>query len=529
MNRPLLRAVALLAAGALASCAPKPTRPAPKDVLARHLGGDPATLDPTTTTEENAVFVEEMIFRPLLGIDAASRPVSALARSWMVSADGLTYEFHLDPFAEWEDGSPVTSDDVLFTLERIRDPKVPAFNYRESFSDVTAIETPDASTVRVRFAAPYAERLVSFNLPIVSRAAYGRSKSASDVDRHPSGSGPYRLERWDTNQAIALVRRDGVPPAVAPFRRMVFRIIPDPTVRLRAGARGDLDEFRISRDQRASAQSSADFLARNRILKVPQPIAAYLLWNLRHPFLSDPRVRRALAHSWPREDTARRLYPPDGAALVSGPYLPGAVENDPAVRPPAYDPALSARLLDEAGWRGGAGTIRQRGGRKASLELLYAAGPRVDEALAEILRSSYAKIGVELTLRKLDWAAYSEKSDAGEFDAQLTARVFLPPNPDPYSQLHSSQAPPRGQNFGFYSDPEADRVMEAARREADPARRVALYRQVHRIVAANPPADYLWGADVYWGISRKIEGVTVSSIGLFHFLPGPLGWRPAED
>ena len=71
--------------------------------------------------------------------------------------------------------------------------------------------------------------------------------------------------------------------------------------------------------------------------------------------------------------------------------------------------------------------------------------------------------------------------------------------------------------------------MEAARRESDPARRLDLYRQVHRIVVANPPADYLWGADVYWGISRKIGGVTVSSLGLFHFLPGPLGWRPVTD
>ena len=529
MNRTLVRVVALLAAGALASCARQPARPAPKDLLSRHLGGDPATLDPTTTNEENGIVVEEMIFRPLLGIDAASRPVAALARSWSVSADGLTYEFHLDPFAEWEDGSPVTSDDVLFTLERICDPKVPAFNYRESFSGVTGIETPDASTVRVRFGAPYAERLVSFNLPIVSRAAYGRAKSAADLDRHPSGSGPYRLERWDTNQSIALVRRDNATPAVAPFRRMVFRIVPDPAVRFRAGERGDLDEFRISRDQRPKAEASPAFLAKTRILKVPQPLTAYLLWNVRHPFLADSRVRRALAHSWPREQTARQLYPPAGAALVSGPYLPRAAENDPQVRPPAYDPALSARLLDEAGWRGAPGEIRRRGGRKASLEILYSAGQRVDEALAEILRSSYAKVGVELTLRKLDWAAFSEKADAGEFDAQLTARVFLPPNPDPYSQLHSSQAPPHGQNYGFYADKEADRVMEAARRESDPARRLELYREVHRIVAANPPADYLWGADVYWGISRKIGGVTVSSLGLFHFLPGPLGWRPVTD
>src|SRR6266540_4224626 len=388
MKRSLASAAALLAVCALAGCAPRAPRRAPKDVLYRHLEGDPATLDPITTTEENGIFVEEMMFRPLLGLDVECRPMPALAVSWAVSPDGLAYEFRLDPGAQWEDGSPVTSEDVLFTLERIRDPKVPAFNYRDSFSDVVAIETPDPSTVRVRFRASYAERLVAFNLPIVSRAAYSAAKSPADLDRRPSGSGPYRLERWVTNQTIALVGREDAAETRVPFRRMVFRVIPDPTVRFRAGTRGDLDEFRISRDQVAAARSSRDFLARNQILKVPQPIQAYVLWNVRHPFLADPRVRTALAHCWPREDAARRLYPPDGAALVSGPYLPGAPENDPTVRPAPYDPGLAARLLDEAGWRAGSGGTRMRGGRKASLELLYPSGRSVYNALAEILRSS---------------------------------------------------------------------------------------------------------------------------------------------
>ncbi|MDQ5872268.1 MAG: ABC transporter substrate-binding protein, partial [Acidobacteriota bacterium] len=221
----------------------------------------------------------------------------------------------------------MTSDDVLFTIERIRDPKVPAFNYRDSFNDVAAIETPDASTVRVRFKVPDAQRLLAFNLPVVSRAAYARAASATDVDRRPTGSGPYALQKWETNRSITLVRREGAAGSSASFPRVVFRVVPDSTVRFRAGARGDLDEFRIGRDQRGSAESSPEFLAKNRILKVPQPVTAYVLWNLRHPFLADPRVRRALAHSWPREETARRLYPPDGAALISGPYLPGSPET----------------------------------------------------------------------------------------------------------------------------------------------------------------------------------------------------------
>lgn len=528
MKRLLARAAVLLAACALAGCARGP-RPAEKDTLYRHLDGDPAALDPITTTEEYGILVEEMIFRPLVSLDVRGRPAPGLARSWTVSPDGMAYEFRLDPHAEWEDGSPVTSDDVLFTIERIRDPKVPAFNYRELFSAVAGVETPDASTVRVRFSEPYAERLLAFNLPIVSRRAYAGAKSPAELDRHPQGSGPYRLERWTTNQSIALVRRPGVPGSSAAFGRVVFRVIPDATVRFRAGSRGELDEFRIGRDQLSTARSSSEFTARNRILKVPQPIEASLLWNLRHPFLSDVLVRRALGHAWPREETARRLYPPDGATLVSGPYLTGAAENDPATGPPSYDPALAGRLLGEAGWRGESDGLRSRSGRKASFELLYPTGQAVYAALAEILRSSYRKVGVEVVPRALDWAAYSERSDAGEFEAQLTARVFLPPNPDPYPHFHSSQAPPRGQNYGSYRNVEADRAMEAARRETDPVRRLEAYRRVHRLLAADPPADFLWGADQYWGLSRKIEGAAVSPLGLFHFLPGPLGWRPARD
>ncbi len=98
---------------------------------------------------------------------------------------------------------------------------------------------------------------------------------------------------------------------------------------------------------------------------------------------------------------------------------------------------------------------------------------------------------------------------------------------DPYPYYHSGQWPPNGQNVGFYKNPEADRVMEAARAELDPAKRLELYRQVARVLATDPPADFLWGADQYWAMSRRVEGVEVSPLGLFHFLPGPLGWHPA--
>lgn len=519
----LAGAAAILAA-ALGCPKPSPRAPA-RDTLVFHLDGDPATLDPITINEELGLRVVEMLFRPLLAIDRERRIVPGLALSWKVSDDGRTYVFALDPKARWEDGTLVTSEDVRFTLERILDPKAGAANWRPALEDMEGVEAPDAATVRVRFRKTYAERLLAFNLPVVCAAAYRRAPET--VNRAPVGSGAYRLETWQTNQKLVLARRADASEAQAPFRRLVFRVIPDPAVRFQAGARGELDEFRITRDQRPTAEKTPEFLAKNRILKVPQFLQALIIWNCRQPLLADPRVRRALAMAWPRAETGRRLYPPDGATLVSGPYPAGAAENALEIAPPPFDPVQAARLLDEAGLTLGPDGARRRGGKKVSLELLYQAGQPLNNNLAEILRSAYGKVGIELVERPLDWAAFAQRGIAGEFDAQLTARFFLPPNPDPYPFFHSSQAPPRGGNAGFYANAEADRVMEAAEREMDDGKRLALYRQVHRLLAADPPADFLWSADQYWAVSRAVDGVAVSPIGLFHFVPGPLAWRPA--
>jgi peptide/nickel transport system substrate-binding protein len=262
------------------------------------------------------------------------------------------------------------------------------------------------------------------------------------------------------------------------------------------------------------------------LLKVPQFLIVAVVYNFHNPFLADLRVRKALALSWPRADSALRLYPPEGAMLISGPYPAIARENASDVPPPAHDPAAAARLLEEAGWKLGQDGLRHRGGKKASLEFLYPAGLPIYASIAQIFQQAYGKIGVELTLRSLDYATYAERFAAGEFELAAYANIFLPPHLDQYPYLHSSQAPPAGENVGFYRNPEADRAIEAARHETDEAKRIELYRQVHRIVAADPPEDFLWSVEQYWGVSKSLTGVEVSSLGLFHFVPGPLGWKP---
>src|SRR5262245_17751243 len=162
---------------AVASACGRREAPAPPAAtISRHLVGDPPTLDPITSVEEEPIRIVTMMFRQLLNVDRELRVVPGLAKSWKVSEDGLVYEFQLDPDARWEDGSAVTSDDVRFTIERIHDPKANAANWNWGFEDLAGIETPDKETVRVRFQSPYSERLLAFVVPIVSAAAYARAK-----------------------------------------------------------------------------------------------------------------------------------------------------------------------------------------------------------------------------------------------------------------------------------------------------------------------------------------------------------------
>jgi peptide/nickel transport system substrate-binding protein len=177
----------------------------------------------------------------------------------------------------------------------------------------------------------------------------------------------------------------------------------------------------------------------------------------------------------------------------------------------------------------GEDVLRLRCGRHVMLEFLYSTLSPISRNMAEILRDRYAKVGVELLLRPMDWAAFSQRFAAGEFDAAPNGDTPIPPSIDPYFLFHSSQVPPNGQNTGFYRNSEVDRAIEAAQREMNDSRRLELVRHVHRLLAADQPADFWWEADQYWGISKHLEGVETSPLGLFHFLPGPLAWRPISN
>jgi peptide/nickel transport system substrate-binding protein len=127
-------------------------------------------------------------------------------------------------------------------------------------------------------------------------------------------------------------------------------------------------------------------------------------------------------------------------------------------------------------------------------------------------------------VRPLEWAAFVEQIDAGNFEAASLATSASDPNPDPFPYWHSSQWPPRGLNSGYYRNPEADRLMEEARREMKEDARLKIYHRLHALFRDDAPAVFVTNASAKYTFRRDIAGLVTSPLGFSGIWPGPVGW-----
>lgn len=493
-------------------------------VLRRRLNGEPTTLNAILQSSTPEAEVLQYVQRNLLDFDSHMRLTPGLAERCEASPDGLEYTLTLRADAVWEDGRPVTASDAAFTIGRIADPKIPANLYKPLFEDLESVKALDERTLRVRFRTPYAFREMAFAVPVLPEHRFaGKNFLRAPDNRAPLSNGPYRVVSWKTQQAIALERNPRYPGPPGHFDGILFRILPDDTTAYRLLTSGELDEDQLSPGLKDRAIRDPAFHDCCRMVEFYNLDYNYVALNNRSPFFADARTRRALTMLLDRAAIVRSLYK-GSARIVSGPWAPDSRAYDANLPALPFDPAGAARLLAEAGWRdtNGNGT-RDKDGREFEFDLLVSEGSEVGRQIDEMLASELAKVGVTARVRTLEWATFVEKVDAGDFAAASLAWSAADPNPDPYFYWHSSQCAPHGLNDGCYSNPEADRLMDEARRETDAARRTELYHRLHRIFRDDAPAVFVVNASQKYAFANPIRGVTASPLSFF-FWPGPLGW-----
>lgn len=483
-----LRLVALsvmfIAALMVAGCAERDDA----DAIVLAVSQAPANLDPRLATDATSERVNRLLYARLVELDDAGRPTPGIAR-WEQLAQ-LHYRFELQadrlPFS---DGQPLRTADVAATYRSILDEGL-ASPHRAPLALIERIEVLDERRLDFHLSEPdpLFPAYLSLGILPAEQIAAGHA-----FQRQPIGSGALRFAAWPSADRLLLERRrDG--------QLLILTRVKDPNVRVMKLLRGEVDLLQNDLPPELIG------LLRERpgvqVLTSPGINFSYLGFNLADPVTGDPRVRRAIAHAIDREAILRWLFRDQGRtaeALLPPEHWAGAI----GLSAYAQDQALARRLLGEAGYAGGE---RLRLSYKTSSDPFRL-------RLASVLQAQLAEVGIDLKIESYDWGTFFGDIKAGRFQLfGLTWVGIRLPDIFRYA-FHSASTPPSGANRGRYLSSEADRLIDAARREPDLERQASLYQALQSLLHQDLPSVPLWYEDQIAVLREGLTGYRLAPDG----------------
>jgi peptide/nickel transport system substrate-binding protein len=464
---------------------------------------DPAGFDPANIfriENENIAF---NIFSGLTTYDSTTGEIIPdLAESWETS-DNTTWTFHLRQGVQWQQGyGEFTAEDVIYSFNRILDPAT-ASPYASDLAGIENMEAPDPYTLVITLNAPnggFLHTVANYHQgQIVKKEAI---EAAGDQVRwQPVGTGPYYLESIDVNSQIVLKRHEDYYKGAAPIETLNFQIIKDDATAAIALRNGEIDLLmRQSQEEQLKTLESEGF----KMNHVDNYAVSLKVMNLEDPILQDVRVRQAIAHAID--------YPSITAALAPSLQTPGYsmllpwmdVFSDAAPRY-EYDPEKARTLLAEAGYPDG-----------FTLQVLGTSAQGVSEQ-QQFEIDFLSQVGINMELELVDTPTYNQRRNAGDF--MMAGRLLPAVNPDMilFSYLHPDNIAPKGLNGARYDNPELTSTLEAARAEADPEERRALYAKVQEIVMTDLPYIPATASNVFWPSKSNVTGVNINYLAQVNF------------
>lgn len=467
------------------------------------IGVDADTLDPagqTTTAISNII---RLIAEPLFITSPNGTIVPVLADSYNVSSNGTVYTIKLKKGIKFQDGEPLNSEAVKFTLERILDPNVKVPN-RGNFLLIDHVEAVDEYTVNIYLKKPFAPFLGVLTSAYI--IAPNATKQLGDkIANNPAGigTGPYMFKEWVKGDHITLVANPNYWNGTPYFSQMIFKVVPDASTREAMLLSGDLDLIiQPPPSDLASLSSRGD-------VKVSWTISTremYIGINTQYGPLNDTRVRQALNYAIDKDSLIK--YVLFGLGSPEDSILPPFVLGHIAVGPYQYDPQKAKQLLAQAGYPNGFSvTLITPNGR-------YLFDTQVAETIAQYLRD----IGIQVNVRTYDWPTYVSTilAPLNKTELQLFLLGWSPSVPDPYfytfQLFHSSQFVPNGFNNFFYNNTEADKLLELGATTTDPQLRAQIYQNLTKIVWNDAPMIFLY----YQGFVVAYRS-TLSNVVLFPY------------
>jgi len=536
-------------------------KPVTGDWLVIHSLSDPEQLNPLTSSDASSSEVNQYIFESLLTREPRTlefKPYVAEARP-EISNDKLSYTFKIRRDVRFQDGRPVTGEDVLFSLKVIKCPLVNAPFLRVYFNSVVDAQLLDPYTIRFATKERYFlnESVLGQEIKILPRHYYDpdnllKNVSVRDLlkdpsqlnenvkkfadnfnknyNRNPMGSGPYKFHRWKTGQEIELTRdpnywgtgQPGIDQAYVD--RLKFRVVNNfdaALVRLKSGS---LDYMEVLQPvQHVRGTNSERFNREFKKYEYYAPTYSYIGWNNNHPIFRDKRVRQAMTYLTDRKQIVKSVLFGLGEVVDSHIYF-FRPEYDKSLRSYPFDPQKALALLNEAGWKDtdGDGVLdKVIDGKKVPLrfEIKVNSGNAVRKSVALVLLDELKKHGIAASVRELDWTIFLNDVKNHQFDAVVLGWQMSTTEPDAYQVWHSSQAANKGSNAISYKNARVDEILETYRREFDAQKRIQMYKEFQEIIHDEQPYTFLYVAKRVSAVHRRFQGVEIFPDGL-----RPIDW-----
>ena len=452
-----------------------------------------------------------------------------LATSWTWSPDSTSVAFTLAGNAQFHDGRRVTAHDVKFSYDLYMDPKVGSI-HAVALPPIDSVVVVDSLTIRFRFSDKGPERFfhLVYNLAVLPEHAFegvDRSKLAeSALAAAPIGSGPFKFGRWERGTTLELTANTAYHGGRPALDRIVWRFGGDFATAARSVVAGESDLVEMLRPegmQQVTPEGGA------RAVEYPTYEHGYLLFNTRsttnreqpHPILGDVRVRRALAMAIDRPAVVRNAYD-SLAALSYGPFTRPQWSADTTITQIAHDIEGARQLLDSSGWRDGNGDgIRERNGKPLRFALLVPSVSAARQRIAVVLQEQLRQVGADVRIESVEPASLGPQLGSGKFESFIHV-WHIDPSPASIEQTWGSRDLARSANFGWYSNPRVDSLIEAAQQEADLGRARALYRALYEQIISDVPAVFLWEPRNFALVSKRFR---------FDGLRGDAWWSDLES
>lgn len=455
------------------------------DELRVILNSEPSNLDPHNNTRLTAWAVQEEIFDKLVTKDEDGNIQPDLATSWE-QIDDTTWQFKLRDDVKFHDGTPLTAEDVVFSLKRACDASG-SHTFFVAF-DPDKMEAVDDYTVNVGTKEPFAATLnylASARGAILSKAAV-ESMGDEEYGRQPIGSGPFKVDSWTTGDSIVLSRNEDYWGEKPSYSKLTFRFVTEAANRAIELETGGTDiSYQIVENDAERLKDNPDV----NIISGPAYQFVYVSFNMSDETLKNEKLREALVTAVDIPSVVEAVY--GSSAQVADSVMSPSVRFHASMTAKTYDPEKAKQLLAEAGYPDG-------------LELtIKMAEDSNFSNMAEIIQSMWGEIGVTANIESMEQATYLEQADAGEVQIAMASTNAVSGDPDNALMIWRTTAI----NAIQACDPKIDEYLNEGAKTFDDTQRAEIYKEAQQYIWDMNYCVPICFPNVTYGTSNRVQGL----------------------